>query len=93
MERGIGLVTALVAVLKAGAAYLPVEPGYPAERVGFMLADAAPAVIITDPASARVLPAAVAAPVLVLAGDEPRRGGRRWSAVAAGGGRRVVRCT
>ena len=71
MERGIGLVTALVAVVKAGAAYLPVEPGYPAERVGFMLADAAPAVIVTDPASAGVLPAAVAAPVLVLAGDEP----------------------
>ena len=37
--------TALLAVLKAGAAYLPVDPGYPAERIAFMLADARPAVV------------------------------------------------
>ena len=44
--RSAGLVAVLLGVLKAGAAYLPVDPSYPAERVGFMLADAAPAVVL-----------------------------------------------
>ena len=42
MERSAELVVAVLAVLKAGAAYLPVDLGYPAQRIGFMLADAGP---------------------------------------------------
>src|SRR6266496_2994258 len=74
MGRSIGLVTALLAVLKAGAAYLPVDPGYPAGRVGFMLADACPAVIVADAAGAAVLPGpeVLAAPVVVA--DDPGLG-------------------
>ncbi len=47
MPRSELLVTTLLAVLKTGAAYLPVDPGYPAERITFMLADARPACVIT----------------------------------------------
>jgi amino acid adenylation domain-containing protein len=46
-ERGIAQVTALLAVLKAGAAYVPLDPGYPAARLSRMLRDSAPAVVLT----------------------------------------------
>jgi pristinamycin I synthase-3/4 len=45
-ERSPALVTALLAVLKTGAAYLPLDPSYPAERLGFMLADARPRLVL-----------------------------------------------
>ncbi|MFJ4679524.1 condensation domain-containing protein [Kitasatospora sp. NPDC088783] len=47
VPRSTEMVVALLAVLKAGAAYLPIDPGYPAERIAFMLADARPALLIT----------------------------------------------
>ncbi|MFC7825002.1 amino acid adenylation domain-containing protein [Streptomyces sp. NPDC057375] len=40
------LVTVLLAVVKAGAAYVPVDPGYPRERIDYILEDAAPALVI-----------------------------------------------
>ncbi|MFI9237358.1 amino acid adenylation domain-containing protein [Streptomyces sp. NPDC053079] len=48
LERGLELPLSLLAVLKSGAAYLPVDPGLPVERVRLMLADAHASLLITD---------------------------------------------
>ncbi|WP_415640965.1 amino acid adenylation domain-containing protein, partial [Skermania piniformis] len=48
LRRTIGIPIALIGILRAGAAYLPIDPGYPAERIEFMLTDAAPALLLTD---------------------------------------------
>ncbi|MEO3808652.1 amino acid adenylation domain-containing protein [Sphaerisporangium sp. B11E5] len=61
MDRSADLMVVLWAVLKAGACYVPVDPEYPADRIDYILADAAPAVVCTqemwdDPeTSARVM--------------------------------------
>ncbi|MER5889842.1 amino acid adenylation domain-containing protein [Streptomyces sp. NPDC001941] len=49
LERSVELIVALLAVLKAGGAYLPLDPGYPAGRLEFMLADARVPVLLTGP--------------------------------------------
>ncbi|MFD6941277.1 amino acid adenylation domain-containing protein, partial [Streptomyces goshikiensis] len=60
LERGIDLVVTLLAVSKAGAAYLPVDPAYPAERVEFMLVDAGALCVMTSETSQGALPQGVA---------------------------------
>ncbi|WP_446685436.1 amino acid adenylation domain-containing protein [Kibdelosporangium aridum] len=47
LPRSVHLVTSILAVLKAGVAYLPLDPDYPAERIEFMLSDAAPALVLS----------------------------------------------
>ncbi|MCW6009376.1 amino acid adenylation domain-containing protein, partial [Micromonospora sp. CPCC 205371] len=46
LERGIDLVVAMLAVWRAGGAYLPLDPSYPAERLDFMLADSGASVVL-----------------------------------------------
>ncbi|WP_181019443.1 non-ribosomal peptide synthetase [Nonomuraea typhae] len=47
LPRGTGMVAAVLGVWRAGAAYLPVDPRYPADRIAHMLADARPALVLT----------------------------------------------
>ncbi|GAB2587791.1 hypothetical protein GCM10027168_20800 [Streptomyces capparidis] len=54
LERGRHLLPALLAVLKTGAAYLPLDPGHPAERLRLVVEDAAPVVLVTEHAHAHL---------------------------------------
>ncbi|HEX7239909.1 MAG TPA: amino acid adenylation domain-containing protein, partial [Longimicrobiaceae bacterium] len=56
VERSLEMVVGLLAVLKAGGAYLVVDPEYPAERIAFMLADARVPVLLTQEPLLRRLP-------------------------------------
>ncbi|WP_156745420.1 non-ribosomal peptide synthetase, partial [Mycobacterium sp. 1165178.9] len=47
LSRSDAAVAAILAVLKTGAAYLPIDPAVPAARIAFMLTDAAPVAVIT----------------------------------------------
>ncbi|MEU4210959.1 amino acid adenylation domain-containing protein [Streptomyces sp. NPDC026206] len=57
LPRSLELVTGLLAVAKSGAAYLPLDPDYPADRLAYMLQDAAPAAVVTDSATTGRIPA------------------------------------
>ncbi|HEV7214415.1 MAG TPA: condensation domain-containing protein, partial [Chloroflexota bacterium] len=65
LERSADLVVALLGVLKAGAAYLPLDPAYPPERLAAMLADAGAPVLVTQTAFMAKLPELRACPVLL----------------------------
>jgi len=56
IERSLDMVVAVVAILKAGAGYLPLDPGYPAERLAFMVEDAEMPVLVTSGELADELP-------------------------------------
>ncbi|MFI6505375.1 amino acid adenylation domain-containing protein [Nonomuraea typhae] len=61
LPRDAGLVVAVLAVLKAGAGYLPLDDRHPAERIAYILADARPALLLTTGATGDVGPSAMAA--------------------------------
>ncbi|MER5935656.1 amino acid adenylation domain-containing protein, partial [Streptomyces sp. NPDC002054] len=73
LPRSAELVVGLLAVLKAGGAYVPVDPKYPSHRLGFILGEARPQVIVTDAATVGVLPESDAE--VLLLGDVDLVGG------------------
>ena len=66
VPRSAELMTALLAVLKSGAAYLPVDTDYPADRVAHMLADSGASVVLATAGTAARLPAATERTVLLV---------------------------
>ncbi|MBV9789120.1 MAG: amino acid adenylation domain-containing protein, partial [Chloroflexi bacterium] len=56
LPRSLDLVAVLLGIAKAGAAYVPLDPAYPAERLQFMLDDAQIAVLVTQEALGATLP-------------------------------------
>jgi amino acid adenylation domain-containing protein len=83
VDRGPSLAVAVLGVLMAGAAYVPLDPQYPAERVRFMLGDSGAAVLVTTGALAVLAEGSGVPAVLVDGGGAGAAGG-------AGGGAGVV---
>ncbi len=64
-RRGLDTLAGLLAILKAGACYVPVDPSHPAERLSYLLSDSAPVVVLTQHALLARLPA-LEVPVIAL---------------------------
>ena len=67
-RRGLDTLVGLLAILKAGAAYVPLDPAHPAERLSYLLEDSAPIAVLTQRALRGHLPA-LSVPVIEL--DQP----------------------
>ncbi|WP_345671443.1 amino acid adenylation domain-containing protein [Streptomyces similanensis] len=75
--RSPEMVVGMLAVLRAGAAYVPVDPGYPAQRLEFLIRDAGARLVLTEPEVRPALPA-LDCPALDVPRDED--GGERRAA-------------
>ncbi|MGD1237908.1 amino acid adenylation domain-containing protein [Mycobacterium seoulense] len=69
-RRGIDLVVALVAIMKAGGGYFPIDPGYPTARKRFMLDDVQPPVVVATAEAAGSMPEVAGVTVISL--DDPQ---------------------
>ncbi|RYE99146.1 MAG: amino acid adenylation domain-containing protein, partial [Oxalobacteraceae bacterium] len=65
LERGIDMIVAVLAILKAGGGYVPLDASYPQDRLDHMLRDSAPVLLLTQALLASALPAA-GVPLVVL---------------------------
>jgi len=71
LPRSVDIIVAQLAAAKSGAAFLPVDPAYPAERIAFMLDDARPVLVLTHAGLAAGLPDGQAWAEVTLILDDP----------------------
>ena len=76
LGRSPDLVIALLAILKAGAAYVPLDPDYPAQRLRFIAQDASIRIVVTEKAFARATPSELLESAVRLDADSPRIAGK-----------------
>src|SRR6185312_5487301 len=81
VERSPAMIVAVLGILKAGAAYVPLDPAYPRERLAFMMEDARLPVLLTEERLQGSLPENAAPVILRLDAD--------WSEIARAGDRRL----
>ncbi|MDF0732882.1 amino acid adenylation domain-containing protein [Pseudomonas entomophila] len=85
-RRGLETLVGLLAVLKAGAAYVPIDPAHPRERLAYLIEDSAPALLLTQSGLLERLPT-LAVPVIELdrfAADGPPPGNPAATGVGPG---------
>ncbi|HYO12971.1 MAG TPA: amino acid adenylation domain-containing protein, partial [Thermoanaerobaculia bacterium] len=73
LERSVEMLVAILGVLKAGSAYVPLDPAYPRERLAFMLADSRVPVLLAHGSLAKVLPEPGPATRVVFLDRDPER--------------------
>src|ERR1700733_2562106 len=71
LERGVDLITAILAIMKAGGAYLPLDPAFPRERLAAICAQVSPLAVITDVRAAWQGAGTRLLPLGELAADRP----------------------
>ncbi|MBO9732433.1 MAG: amino acid adenylation domain-containing protein [Chitinophaga sp.] len=83
IDRSAEMIVAILGIVKAGAAYVPIDPDFPADRMAFMLKDTRAEVVVSNNAGKAKLPAGTTAQVVTLDGDAAEIDRCKVKAVAA----------
>ena len=69
MDRSLSMLVGILGILKSGGAYVPIDPGYPAERIGYILSDTGTSLVLTEESQREFLSSLTSAKLLTLTGS------------------------